>query len=185
MTIRHLLVFGAAMAALTLAACQPYQQAESTTEDRQQAQTNAQINEADRQTGFPAVTHYQERKDLKQIYEDRDAALTTFVYTQDINGRFICMGHAIGYGVPYGTQMTNPQKLAWANWEHTSPSYYLTGTLPQAEPNGLYSPASAEGTWVRMVDPSTKKAQTVYVEPRITVSPFPLTGPSVAVACSK
>lgn len=179
MTIRHLIVAGAALAALTVAACQPVQY-QASAEEQQQQQTDAQLNEADKQTGFPAVTHYQERKDLKKIYEDRDAALTTYVYSQDINGRFICMGHAIGYGVPYGTQMTNPQKVS-----DYGRSTYAFMALPQAEPNGLYSPADAEGTWVRMIDPATKKASTVYVEPRITVSPFPLTGPSVAAPCAK
>jgi len=47
-------------------------------------------------------------------------------------------------------------------------------TLPQADPNGLYSPASAEGTWVLCVDHKDNKPKPIYVEPRIIVSPIAL-----------
>jgi hypothetical protein len=46
--------------------------------------------------------------------------------------------------------------------------------LPQADPNGLFSPASAEGTWVLLKDPNGKETRPVYIEPRIIVSPFKL-----------
>ena len=45
--------------------------------------------------------------------------------------------------------------------------------MPQADPNGLFSPESAEGTWVLCSDPSGNgETRPVYVEPRIIVSPF-------------
>jgi len=74
--------------------------------------------------------------------------------------------YSIGYGLPYATQYTNPQK----------PVYEVHGniTLPQADPNGLYSPAGADGTWVLCVDHKDGKAKPVFIEPRIIVSPMPL-----------
>ena len=48
-------------------------------------------------------------------------------------------------------------------------------TLPQADPNTLFSPPSAEGTWVLCVNPETNKPTPLYVEPKIIVSPFKLT----------
>jgi hypothetical protein len=48
--------------------------------------------------------------------------------------------------------------------------------MPQADPNGLFSPASAEGTWLMLVDPKTGDPRVVYIEPRLVVSPIPLTG---------
>ncbi len=46
--------------------------------------------------------------------------------------------------------------------------------IPQADPNGLFSPASAEGAWVLCLDPADKRTKPVYVEPRVVVSPFRL-----------
>ena len=71
----------------------------------------------------------------------------------------------IGYGIPYSTQYSNP--------EH---QVYLSGgwtKMTQAEPNGLFMPASSEGTWLMMLDTSGTP-HPVYVEPRILVSPFKL-----------
>jgi hypothetical protein len=171
-------LLGACAAASLLAACQrlPVQQ---NAEARQAQATATVMDEADRQTGMPAITHYAERKFARQVYEDRDQTTTTYAYVQGIDGRLTCLGHAIGYGIPYGTQLTNPQKVEWRSY-----SGYASAVTPQAEPNGLYSPESAEGTWLRMVDPATKQAHTVYIEPRVTVSPFPLTGPGIAAQCS-
>ncbi len=71
-----------------------------------------------------------------------------------------------GRGIPYATQYTNPSKI----------DYYgqVVMTLPQADPNGLFSPAAAEGTWVLCLNPKNKKVVPIYIEPRIIVSPFAL-----------
>lgn len=50
-----------------------------------------------------------------------------------------------------------------------------TEQVRQADPNGLFSPTSADGTWILMADPNGGTAvKPVYVEPRIIVSPFKL-----------
>ena len=82
-------------------------------------------------------------------------------------GKLTYVGQTIGYGIPYATQYTNPQKV-----ERYGGSGWIT--LPQADPNGLFSPASAEGTWILMKDPNSSKVEPVYIEPRILTSPFPL-----------
>jgi len=48
------------------------------------------------------------------------------------------------------------------------------GTLPQADPNGLFMPTSSSATWLMMIDPETNKPRPVYIEPEIIVSPFRL-----------
>lgn len=74
---------------------------------------------------------------------------------------FFCS--SIGYGIPYSTEYTNPQK------------WVAQGvTLPQADPNALFSPTSAEGTWVLCKNPAGSDTRPVYVEPRVVVSPFKL-----------
>jgi hypothetical protein len=63
-------------------------------------------------------------------------------------------------------QFTNPQKVG----RFRDQPY----VLPQADPNGLFSPASAEGTWVFCKDPGGTVVKPVYTEPRIIVSQFEL-----------
>jgi hypothetical protein len=82
-----------------------------------------------------------------------------------LGGKLTYMGETIGYPLPYATQYTNPQKI-----ERPYSGVYVT--LPQADPNGLFSPASAEGTWVLMKNPNGKDVTPVYVEPRVVTSTF-------------
>lgn len=114
--------------------------------------------------GLPGITKFQEKRTLKQILELRDKEIATYSYTQDMNGRLHLLCKSVGYGIPYATQYTNPMR------------YSSQGlALPQADPNGLFSPASADGTWVLCLNPETKQMSPVLVEPRLVVSPFPLT----------
>ena len=116
--------------------------------------------------GFPAIVNYAEKRMMKDIIEKRDAMQPTYTYIVDMNGRFHKVCDSLGYGLPYATQYTNPQRLASDG--HGSVA------IPQADPNGLFSPASAEGTWVMCLNPKTKKAEPQYIEPRIITSTYPL-----------
>lgn len=128
------------------------------------------LKEGTAQTGMPAIKNFRERKILKDIIEMRDQeGLVTFTYiVAEMTGKLIFIGESIGYGIPAATQYTNPQKIAAQGHQY---GYAIT---PQADPNGLYSPQSAEGTWVLLKDPNGKAVKPVYVEPRIIVSPFKL-----------
>ena len=136
------------------------------TADEIQKQQQEQLSmEATMQTGMPAIKNFRERKLMKHILELRDQeGLLTYTYiVNELNGTLIYLGQSIGYGIPYATQYTNPMR------------YELNGaTLPQADPNGLFSPASAEGTWVLMKDPNGDNVHVVYIEPRVIISPFKL-----------
>lgn len=136
--------------------------------DTQQREQNEKLlADASAQTGMPAIKNFRERKLLKDILELRDQdGLVTITYTfseQTGKLRFFC--DSIGYGIPYATQYTNPQKVAIAGRDLV---------LPQADPNALFSPASAEGTWVMCNDPNGKGVRPVYIEPKVIVSPFKL-----------
>jgi hypothetical protein len=144
-----------------------------TSDDIQQSQQEQMLSEATSQVGMPAIKNFRERKILKDIFELRDQdGLVTYTYVQsEMTGKLIFLCNSIGYGFPAATQFTNPQKAEW----HSSGGYVVT---PQADPNGLFSPSSAEGTWVMCSDPkggATAKTRPVYVEPRIVVTPFELT----------
>jgi hypothetical protein len=122
--------------------------------------------QAVQQVGMPAIVNFAEKRMFKDILELRDKNVPTTTYLVGMNNQLTKVCDSIGYGLPYATQYTNPQMRVG--------SQNGVVTLPQADPNGLYSPASADGTWVLCVDHKDGKAKPIYIEPRILVSPFAL-----------
>lgn len=136
---------------------------DDSAEDKQQAKTNQALNQMDKQLGMPAITNFTEKKLLKQVYELRDKSnLICYAYVlNQYDGKLVYQGKCMGYGLPYSTEYTNPQKL--------SADYRDASVLPQADPNGLYAPSSADATWLVMInDDGTKSVE--YCEPNIIVS---------------
>ncbi len=137
----------------------------NSADDQDRRQQEGMLEQARSQAGLPSITHFQEKKNLKMIMELRDQeALQTWTYlVAEQTGQLVLLGRSMGYGIPAATQYTNPMKH----------SGYGSYALPQADPNGLFSPTSAEGTWVMLLDGEGQPHPT-YVEPRIIVSTFPL-----------
>jgi hypothetical protein len=146
-----------------LTACLDTPQTSGQIERKKQEELSLQ---AVTQVGMPAIVNFAEKRMMKDILELRDKNVATTTYLVGMNNQLTKVCDSIGYGLPYATQYTNPQK----------PVYEVHGniTLPQADPNGLYSPASADGTWVLCVDHKDGKAKPVFIEPRIIVSPIAL-----------
>jgi len=117
--------------------------------------------EATRQLGMPNIVNFQEKRNLKMILELRDnSELVTYCYIfVEYSGKFVFLGKSIGYPLPYSTQYTNPQKC--------DRSVSSEIVLPQADPNGLFSPSSANATWIMLAPPGTKEATPAYVEPNV------------------
>ncbi len=136
--------------------------ADQTTQNNQEQMQS----EAMRQVGLPGITNFTEMKLVKHLYELRDSEITTYSYIPDMNGKLWHLCDSVGFGLPYSVQFSNPEKQVTSMGQG-----YIT--MPQAEPNGLFMPASAEGTWVMC---GTKKDGThpIYVEPRVIVSPIKL-----------
>jgi hypothetical protein len=147
----------------SLAACNQPDTATSV-ERKKQAELSLRGVES---VGMPAIVNFSEKRMMKDIIELRDQNVATTTYTVDMNGKMHKVCTSVGYGLPYATQFTNPQMPQQA---YSGGGTYV---LPQADPNGLYSPASADGTWVLCIDPKGKP-KPVFIEPRIIVSPFPL-----------
>ena len=104
----------------------------------------------------------------KEIFELRDQEnLATYAYLQSLDGKLVFLCNSIGYGLPYSTQYTNPEKIA----DRYQAGYAI---LPQADPNGLFSSSSTAATWVMCIDPDTNKARPVYVESNVTIAHFKL-----------
>ncbi len=152
---------------LALTACDDRPPTSDQIANRQQEQLSRQ---AVQEVGMPAITNFQEKRFLKQILELRDTKLSTITYTQDFNAKLHKLCDSVGYGIPYSTQYTNPQRVVQLYTAHDGIA------VPQADPNGLFSPPSAEGTWVLCLNPESKDVAPVYVEPRVIVSTFPLPG---------
>lgn len=140
---------------------------QDTADRKEQQQTEAITAQAVSQIGMPGVTNFTEKKLVRKLYELRDQEIATFTYMPDMNGKLWHVCDSVGFGLPYGVQFSNPEKLV-------NPYSASTGYLamPQAEPNGLYMPATAEGTWIMCGAKGDIKP--VYVEPRVVVSSFPL-----------
>jgi hypothetical protein len=149
-------------AAVLLAACDVSPNS-TQIERRKQEEMNMQ---AVTSVGMPAINNFAEKRMMKDILELRDQNVATTTYITDMNGKLHKICNSVGYGLPYATQYTNPMRT-------TADGHGIT-TIPQADPNGLYSPASADGTWILCVDSKTGKAKPVFMEPRVIVSPIPL-----------
>lgn len=137
-----------------------------TADDVQNQKQEQTLDDAVKQIGMPGITNFTEKKLVKKLYELRDQEIATFSYTQDMQGHLWHICDSIGYGLPYGVQFTNPESKHWTQ----GGAFYQT---PQAEPNGLFMPATAEGTWVICAGPKGEP-QPMYVEPRVITSPFKL-----------
>ena len=85
----------------------------SRTEQEQTEQQGKLVSEAQKQCGMPALVNFQERKMMKKVIEQRDKAdLVCYAYLfSNQTGRLIYIGKCMGYGLPYSTQYTNPQRV--------------------------------------------------------------------------
>jgi hypothetical protein len=143
-----------------------------TADSRQAKATAKSLLEAERQVGMPSIINFQQRKFMKLVYEltDQENVITYAYLKSDYNGKLTFLGKCMGYGIPFSAQFTNPSKIVDDPWRYQSGGKVIS----QADPNGLFMPTSSSATWLMMIDPKTKKARPVYIEPEIVVSPFPL-----------
>jgi len=140
---------------------------ENSADEKQEEEQARSLAEGHAQIGMPAIGDFSEKREVKDLYELRDKPIPTHSYiANEMKGCLMYLGTSIGYGLPYATQYTSPTRLAYRNGGYRQ--------VPQAEPNGLFMPSSAEGTWIMLKPPGEDKVQPVYVEPRVVVSPFRL-----------
>lgn len=138
---------------------------QQTSDVQQRKETTKSLAEAHKQVGMPDITRWTERKLARDILELRDQEITTFAYIVNMHGDLIYLGEAIGFGLPYSVQFTNPEKFLHEGGSRK---------LPQADPNGLFMPDGLSATWIMLKGPDGE-IHPVYVEPQIIVSPFKLT----------
>lgn len=96
--------------------------------------------------GLPNISNFYEKKTLKKILEMRDnPKLINHFYTKNaMTGKWVYEGKCIGFGISYTTQYTNPEKMgAVDGGQYDALNPY---TIPQADPNGLYSVPNGTAT---------------------------------------
>ena len=164
-------IVAALAATFALAGCDAPQGPQPNGDDIQNQKQAELTKQGVESVGLPAIKNFAEKRWMKDILEMRDnPKLVTYTYTQDMNGRYHKVCNSIGYGLPYATQYTNPQ----ADTFYTSQQEGVHIALPQADPNGLYSPAQADGTWVLCKVPHSDRVEPQYIEPHVIVMTFPL-----------
>lgn len=161
---------------LGMVACVPPE----TVQDKQRNEQNKILQEGVRQVGLPSITHFNEARLLKDIYELRDQeGLVTYSYLfSEVSGKVTKFCDSVGFGIPAAMQFTAPETMqTWNLLSQTGGSgqrAYGAERLPQADPNGLFSPSSADATWVLCREPKSGKVKPMYVEPKLIISAFPL-----------
>jgi len=137
---------------------------EADNSDKEKASNEATMQRASDVVGQPNVTKFFEKKMAKKIFELRDdSKLICYAYSyNEMTGKYTYIGRCIGYGLPYSTQYTQP--------EYREYKYGDSVTLPQADPNGLYTAEGMDATWLCMIDDNTGKTYIWYCEPTVIVS---------------
>lgn len=104
-----------------------------------------------------------ERDVVIQTYLARNRTIATYTYTMtEIDAKIIEICASIGYPIPYATQLTNPLQTVYNN---------SGAIIGNPEPNGLYSPDSAEGTIINCANDDGTITPT-YWEPRVFALPY-------------
>lgn len=139
-----------------------------TSDDIQQAQQEQMLKDRAAAIGMPSIKNWRKARIMKDIYELQDQkGLVTYTYAfSDYQGKYTYVGKSFGYPIPGGTQFTNPQKI-----ERCYGPRYVT--IPQADPDGLFAPGSAQGTYIMMVQPDGT-AMPQYMEPNMSVFTYKL-----------
>lgn len=162
--MKKLLFIGMILATFT--ACEQPVISKSSTEIEREKQ-EVLSKQAIESVGLPNISNFYEKKTLKKILEMRDnPKLINHFYTKNnMTGKWVYEGKCIGFGISYTTQYTNPEKMGWREGFHE----YSTYTIPQADPNGLYSVPNGTATWIMRV---TDNGDTIvdYIESEIRVS---------------
>jgi len=163
--MKHSLIILAIAASVgILAGCDQKRSSDSIQRDQQESI----LKEGTSAVGMPAIHNFREKRLLKMIYEKRDQdGLRTFTYTfNKMTGKPVFFCDSMGYAINDATGFTNPDKVVRDNGT-------AFGTMPQAEPNGLFTPNSSNAYWVMCL--TGDKAEPVFVGTDVIVSPVKLT----------
>jgi hypothetical protein len=153
-------------------------------------QQEDQIAEAYAQVPPAKIVNWNERRMANLIQEMRDKEnLQTWTYTKNMDGKYTFVCESVSYGLPYNTRTNNPMHYEYLStrsgvWNPGDATYTTDKQgnrvwgehhiVPQAEPNGLFIPDSAKGTWNLCRGPEDGKIHVTYQEEDVAVFPYRL-----------
>jgi hypothetical protein len=124
-----------------------------TVADKEAAQQVQQQGESNVAVPQPAIINWTEKRIYAEIYEKRDTPhLSTYTYLVGMHNEHTPFCRSEGYGIPESEQFTAPEAMQATT--HYGANYW--DRLPLADPNGLYSSPSSNGTWVLCLTKSGK-----------------------------
>ncbi|MFM0165727.1 hypothetical protein PQR39_35525 [Paraburkholderia sediminicola] len=154
--------------ALTAESCDGSQP--PTANQREQAAQAQLTAESQMTVGMPIITNFNQKKQLKAIIEAFDQPnLITYSYVMSMSGKAVPLCRSQGYGFNEATQFTNPQQI---EWRESGQSGLASGVVGQADPTGLYAPATSEGTLLMCLT-TAGKVLPVRSEPSVLTLPVP------------
>jgi hypothetical protein len=140
---------------------------EETSAQSDKRAQEQQTRQAQMAVGMPAVVNFAKKRTLKMAIENQDKMVPTVTYVwSQMTGKLFKVCDSIGYPIPAATQYTSPQ-MREGGIDHAV-------VLPQADPDGTYSPASADATLVSCLGPD-KKVHLLTIEDKVWATDFPLT----------
>ncbi len=133
--------------------------------EQQASAQQEQISErAQAEVGIYQPTNFTRKRLANRIGQMLDSPnLATISYAQGLDGRLRCIGHTIGFPLPSATQTTSPSHFEVRPHVLGTPMSTEYEVMPQSDPDQLYSPTSADGTWVLLVN-SKGDAAPAYFE---------------------
>ena len=135
---------------------------------REQQSQNLQMDQFLRNQPVPSFDWSLERHMLIELYSARQRATSTFSVVQsEYTGKVLWSCPSIGFPLPYATQLTNPLQVAGHTYTGGQGSVSAVA-IAQQEPNGLFTPAQSDATWVPCVD-EKGRITPVYEEKHVTV----------------
>lgn len=138
---------------------------EETSAQRDKHNQEQQTKQSQMSVGMPRVTNFAKKRTLKMAIENQDQMIPTVTYVwSQFTGKLFKICDSVGYPIPAATQYTNPQMKE--GWDKPV-------VLPQADPDGTYSPASADATLVSCVGPD-KKIHLLTVEDKVWATDMPI-----------
>jgi hypothetical protein len=112
---------------------------------------------------IPQFTWSQDRDNLIQIYKMKNEARNTYAVVRSTNsGEILWHCPSVGFPLPADTQLTNPLQQV-----------YQAAVIEQAEPNGLFSSKSTDGTYVICVS-ADGTVSPQYTESKVDVFTRPV-----------
>jgi len=153
---------------LLISGCTAITDPDETESNRVEDQQNIYIDSQP----VPTFDWSLERHIFIELYKARNNAVQTYSYIRNWQGQVVFSCKSIGFPLPSNLQLTNPER---------EERIYQGGiSLPQAEPNGLFSSPSTMGTYVFCIN-SDGTVSPSYFEASVETHLSPLNNTSNAL----